>query len=299
MTRYQLSHRTDYSYAAAVTSSYGRAHLHPRDIAGEQHTDSAELIVSPEPVERREHQDYFGNISTYFVVTTPHTKLRVESRCRVDVVRNVHPIAELDQRTWHEVAAALPGNNPVREFTLPSPMIANASAVNRYAATIFDRDTPFGQSLTALLDRIHSDMRYKAGVTTIGTTLTDVLDIREGVCQDFAHLAVAALRSVGLAARYVSGYLETSPPPGRPKLQGADASHAWASVWTDDHGWIDIDPTNNQFVDDRYIAVGWGRDYSDVPPLKGVIFTDAKRSTMRVSVDVDRVPSPTVTSDLS
>jgi transglutaminase-like putative cysteine protease len=132
-------------------------------------------------------------------------------------------------------------------------------------------------------------MDYKAGATTIGTTLSEFLTIREGVCQDFAHLTVAVLRCAGLAARYVSGYLETSPPPGQLKLKGADASHAWASVWMPGRGWVDLDPTNNQFVDERYIVLGWGRDYSDVPPLKGVIFTDAKRSTMQVSVDVERV----------
>lgn len=289
MRRYRVVHRTEYRYAAPVSTSYGRAHLHPRDIGTEQHTIDAELTVDPQPAELREHLDFYGNASTYFVVSTAHTELDVVSTCHVDVDRAVPASGLLDAVSWRSVAAALPPASNIREFTLPSPMIAPARTVADYAASVFVDDAPFGVTLTALLTRIHDDMRYKSGVTTIGTTLTEVLRKREGVCQDFAHLAVGMLRSVGLAARYVSGYLETSPPPGQPKLQGADASHAWVSVWLPEHGWVDIDPTNNSFVDERYIVLGWGRDYSDVPPLKGVIFTDAKRSTMQVSVDVERV----------
>jgi transglutaminase-like putative cysteine protease len=126
-------------------------------------------------------------------------------------------------------------------------------------------------------------------VTTVSTPLTEVLERREGVCQDFAHLAVACLRGVGLPARYVSGYLETLPPPGRPRLQGADASHAWAAVLLPELGWVDLDPTNDRVVDDDYVITAWGRDYSDVPPLKGVIFTESKESTLDVAVDVLRI----------
>jgi transglutaminase-like putative cysteine protease len=139
------------------------------------------------------------------------------------------------------------------------------------------------------VNRIHTDFRYRSGATTVVSGIAELLASRAGVCQDFAHLAVGCLRSVGLAARYVSGYLETSPPPGQMKLQGADASHAWASVFAPGLGWIDLDPTNNQFVDERYVVAAVGRDYGDVPPLKGIIVTGAKKSTMQVSVDVIRI----------
>jgi transglutaminase-like putative cysteine protease len=292
MTEYLLEHRTDYGYEAAVSTSYGRAHLHPRDIPGHQHAATATLTVSPEPHEQREHIDFYGNSSTYFVVSHPHTKLSVLSSCSVVVDRLVPEPSRLDELTSAEVAEALPPAEFAREFTLPSPMIPPAAAVADYARTIFGGDRPFGQTLRQLLDTIARDMTYQSGATTISTPLSEVLRTRKGVCQDFAHLAVGLLRTAGYAARYVSGYLETTPPPGQPKLQGADASHAWASVWTPHAGWVDIDPTNHQFVDDRYIVLGWGRDYADVPPLKGVIFTDAKRSTMQVSVDVARVGTP-------
>jgi transglutaminase-like putative cysteine protease len=136
---------------------------------------------------------------------------------------------------------------------------------------------------------VHADVRYAPGTTSVSTPLDDVLTRRQGVCQDFAHLTVACLRAVGLPARYVSGYLETRPPPGRPRLQGADASHAWVSVLLPEFGWVDLDPTNDRVVDDDYVVTAWGRDYSDVPPLKGVIFTEGSRSTMTVGVDVTRM----------
>jgi transglutaminase-like putative cysteine protease len=293
VSTFRLVHRTEYGYEAPVSASFGRAHLYPREVPGQQQPIQAELVITPGPAEQRDHVDFYGNSSTYFLVSSPHTELSVVSTSSVEVQRQPPELSALDELTWQQVSAALPTTSDAREFTLPSPMIAPAPAVHDYATATFDRDRPFGASLRALLDTIHRDMRYKAGVTTIGTTLTDVLDTREGVCQDFAHLALGVLRTVGLAARYVSGYLETSPPPGQAKLQGADASHAWVSVWTPHLGWVDIDPTNDKFVDDRYIVLGWGRDYADVPPLKGVIFTDAKRSTMQVSVDVDRVAAVT------
>jgi transglutaminase-like putative cysteine protease len=137
-----------------------------------------------------------------------------------------------------------------------------------------------------LLHGINSDFRYKSGSTTVRSTVDDLLRDREGVCQDFAHLAVGVLRSVGLPARYVSGYIETRPPAGKPKLRGVDASHAWASVFLPGHGWVDFDPTNDQFVDDRYLVTALGRDYGDVPPLKGIIVTDSRKSTLQVAVDV-------------
>ena len=149
---------------------------------------------------------------------------------------------------------------------------------------------PLGTTLRELVHAIHSGFAYRSGATTVTTTLAEVLARREGVCQDFAHLAVAALRWAGLPARYVSGYVETRPPPGQPRLQGVDASHAWVSVFVPEVGWVDLDPTNDQVVDGQYVVTAWGRDYTDVPPLKGVIFTEGRRSTLDVAVDVTPLP---------
>jgi transglutaminase-like putative cysteine protease len=173
-----------------------------------------------------------------------------------------------------------------RPFALPSPLIGRSAEVAEYAAGVVRPGLSLGQVVTGLIADIHDGFAYVSGATSVKTTLAEVLVGREGVCQDFAHLAVACLRSAGLAARYVSGYLETRPPPGRPRLQGADASHAWAAVFAPGLGWVDLDPTNRQFIDDRYVVAAIGRDYGDVPPLRGVIYTESKVSRMRVSVDL-------------
>ncbi|HUR49292.1 MAG TPA: transglutaminase family protein, partial [Acidimicrobiales bacterium] len=193
--------------------------------------------------------------------------------------REVHD--RLADRT--DLAADL---NAARQYLLPSPMIGRAEQVADFAHDLIRPARSLDEVVADLLDRIHDGFSYVSGSTTVRTTLTEVLATREGVCQDFAHLAVAALRSVGLAARYVSGYLETRPPPGKPRLVGADASHAWASVFAPGVGWVDLDPTNHKFVDDTYVVTAIGRDYSDVPPLKGVIFTESKKNTLKVSVDM-------------
>ena len=165
------------------------------------------------------------------------------------------------------------------EFTLPSPLVAVGARVRAYAAEVLAPSRPLGEAIDALTHRIHSDFTYRKGATSVKTTLGELLELRQGVCQDFAHLAVGCLRAVGLPARYVSGYLETAPPPGRPKLRGADATHAWAAVLTPTGDWLDLDPTNDHFADSRYIVTAWGRDFSDVSPLRGVVFTEARRPT--------------------
>jgi transglutaminase-like putative cysteine protease len=165
-------------------------------------------------------------------------------------------------------------------------MIGRADQVAEFAHDLLRPARSLDEVVVDLLDRIRHGFAYVSGATTVTTTLPEVLAAREGVCQDFAHLAVASLRAVGLAARYVSGYLETRPPPGQPRLIGADASHAWASVFAPGLGWVDFDPTNHKFVDDSYVVVAIGRDYSDVPPLKGVIFSESTENTLQVSVDM-------------
>jgi transglutaminase-like putative cysteine protease len=300
--RYRVSHRTVYGYDAEVSASYGRAYLTPRDVPG-QWTRDTTVEVSPTPGLLTPSEDFFGNTSMYVEVHVPHTRLTVTAISEVEVNRPVPALASIDGWTWEQAGQAVlasPGSHagdfgaspdPVqaREFLLPSPRAASSRQVREYAGEIFTPGRGVGEAVRDLVRAIHADFAYKPGVTTVSTPLTEVLKRREGVCQDFAHLAVACLRGVGLPARYVSGYLETQPPPGRARLQGADASHAWVSVLLPQLGWVDVDPTNDRQVDDDYVITAWGRDYSDVPPLRGVIFTESKKSTLDVAVDVIRL----------
>lgn len=289
---WRLTHRTEYVYEDEVFTSYGRAHLIPRHGDG-QYRIAGQVEVDPAPADLRDHTDFFGNRSTYFAVRTPHRELSVTATSVVAVdrggthrdalrdvrARDVH--ARLHDRT--DLAADL---NAARQYLLPSPMIGRAEQVAEFAHDLVRPARSMDEVVVDLLDRIHDGFSYVSGATNLRTTLAEVLTTREGVCQDFAHLTVAALRSVGLAARYVSGYLETLPPPGKPRLVGVDASHAWASVFAPGVGWVDFDPTNHKFVDDSYIVTAIGRDYSDVPPLRGVIYTESTKNTMKVSVDM-------------
>ena len=288
---WQLVHRTTYEYDDDVDTSYGRAHLTPRHGEG-QHRVAAQIEIDPGAADLREHTDYFGNRSTYFAVRTPHRRLTVTATSVVAVDRGVSRDALRDLRAREiqdrlaDRADLMPALNAARQYLLPSPMIGRAEPVAEFARGLMRPARSLDEVVVDLLDRIAGGFRYVTGSTTVTTTLPEVLATREGVCQDFAHLAVAALRSVGLAARYVSGYLETQPPPGAPRLVGADASHAWASVFVPGTGWVDFDPTNHKFVDDNYVVTAVGRDYSDVPPLKGVIFSESTRNTLAVSVDM-------------
>jgi transglutaminase-like putative cysteine protease len=285
---YHVVHTTEYHYSGDVSVSYGRAHLLPRALPG-QVVVSSEVVVDPGADEMRNHVDFFGNVSTYYAVRQAHRDLRVTASSNVRVDRTPRTVADLDQLTWESAQQLLGPDAEAQAFVLASPLVRATSSVSDYAGATFTPGRLLGTALVELLERIHTDFEYVSGATTVKTTLGELMHRRKGVCQDFAHLAVGCLRALGLPARYVSGYLETDPPPGQPKLQGVDASHAWASLCLPDGDWVDIDPTNNQFVDGRYVLAGWGRDYSDVPPLKGVVLTQAAKSTMRVSVDVTRV----------
>lgn len=296
---YRISHRTTYTYDDDVLASYGRAHLLPRERPGQSCTASR-VTVTPDPAELREHDDFFGNRSTYFAVTLPHRTLDVVAESTVEVEARPAPVGTA---SWEAVRHAIRdghtgvagpggvGNDlliDARTYVLPSRRLPPNPDVTAYAARSFPAGRPLDEAAADLSSRIHRDFRYVSGSSSVGSTVAELLERGSGVCQDFAHLAVAALRQMGLAARYVSGYLETRPPPGKERLVGADASHAWVSVCTGT-GWFDLDPTNDRLVDGSYVELAHGRDYSDVPPLKGVIFTDAKTSTMDVGVDMLRV----------
>jgi transglutaminase-like putative cysteine protease len=288
---YAVTHRTSYSYDAPVTSSYGRAHLIPRHGDGQRRI-AADLTVEPTPAELRDHTDFFGNRSTYFAVTAAHTQLQITASSTIAVRRAVVDPDSLGDLTCRQISERLDDVDGEPElldavaFRLPSPMVTAHPAVASFAAPLTGPARPIGAMLVELVERIHDEFAYVSGSTNVSTTTAEVLERRQGVCQDFAHLAVAVLRSAGVPARYVSGYLETRPPAGRPRLQGADASHAWASAYVPDRGWVDLDPTNRKLVDDSYVVVAIGRDYGDVPPLRGVIFTESTSSTLDVSVDV-------------
>jgi transglutaminase-like putative cysteine protease len=289
--RYRVVHSTEYVYDEDVTGSYGQARLQPRDLP-HQTCRSSSVYVDPTPEDLSDHADHFGNLTTYFHVAHPHTRLTVTATSLVDVEPPGIPTVFYEQ-PWEVARDALAdragSHAEAREFALASPLVGGHPAVEAYARASFVPGRPVGEATTDLMHRIHADFRYTSGETTVTTTLPEVLEARVGVCQDFAHLTVGCLRSVGLAARYVSGYLETSPPPGRPKLVGADASHAWASVLVPGAGWVSLDPTNDQLVDGRYVTLAWGRDYDDVPPLKGVIFTESTRHVLQVRVDVSAI----------
>jgi transglutaminase-like putative cysteine protease len=284
---YDVVHTTRYIYESEVSASYGQVHLMPRDLPG-QVCSASSVRIEPEPADYRERIDFFGNRAAYFSIRQPHTRLTVTSTSRVDVQeRQVPPAGP----PWEEVrdrlaAADTDTEMDARQFTLESPLVCVSTAVEHFAAPSFLPGRPVLDVVADISSRIHAGFAYRPGSTSVTTGLDEVLAGAEGVCQDFAQLAIGCLRARGLAARYVSGYLETRPPPGRPRRQGADVSHAWTSVFVPDLGWVDIDPTNDKFVNERYLVTAWGRDYSDVPPLKGVIFTEGTGHELEVAVDV-------------
>lgn len=287
--KYRVWHRTTYTYDEPVTDSLGVGHLTPRALPW-QYVSTPEVTIEPMPADLTHEVDFYGNLATYFQVTTAHTELRVTSNADVEVLVPHYDPDALAQ-PWE---AAVPSRRrdaaeawQAVDFALESSQVAHTDQSREYAAASLLPGRPVGETVTDLMHRIHSDFTYEVGATTVTSTVDEVFAKRAGVCQDFAHLTLACLRTHGLAARYVSGYLATDPPPGRERIVGADASHAWVAVWVPGtENWLAVDPTNDQWVNDRYITAAWGRDYGDVPPLKGVIFSDATTSTLTVEVDV-------------
>jgi transglutaminase-like putative cysteine protease len=291
---YRVVHKTEYRYDSDVTSSYGELYLLPRDVPG-QVCRSARVFIEPAPHDYHQRQDFYGNRVAYFAVLAPHTVLTVTAESTVDVKRPASVPLAVDQ-PWEMVRDRLrldvsDDGYDARGFLLDSPKVAVSPAVVAYALPSFSAGRSLIDAVTELTSRIHRDFAYQPGATSVGTTVSELLEARKGVCQDFAHLAVGCLRGLGLAARYVSGYLDTSPPPGQDRVVGADVSHAWPSVFVPDAGWLDFDPTNDRLVGDRYVTNAFGRDYGDVSPLKGVIYTESKRKELHVSVDVAPVES--------
>jgi transglutaminase-like putative cysteine protease len=284
---YQITHRTVYRYSDVVTSSYGRGFLTPRDSA-RQRCLSHELLIEPEAADSSTSRDGYGNISSYFHVIEPHQRLSITSNSVVEVdPPPPHLYDGGSARAPWEIARPVGVDGALAtEFRLDLRPPEITDELRDYAAPSFEPGRPLIDVLTDLTSRIYTDFTYRSGSTTVSTQVSEVLAAGEGVCQDFARLAIACLRANGLAASYVSGYLATDPPPGKQRMIGIDATHAWASVWTPQNQWLGLDPTNDQMVDERYIIVGFGRDYADVPPLRGIIYTESERSVIDVAVDV-------------
>ncbi|WP_406816078.1 transglutaminase N-terminal domain-containing protein [Mycobacterium sp. M23085] len=289
--RHRITHRTEYRYSDVVTSSYGRGFLTPRDSL-RQRCVAHRLVIEPAPADSSTSVDSYGNISSYFHVTEPHRALKVTSDSIVDVYPPGPDSSTGGPATqpWEAARPAGPSGALATEFTLDLNPPEITDEIRDYAAPSFTPGRPLIEVLRELASRIFTDFTYRSGSTTISTGVKEVLAAREGVCQDFARLAIACLRANGLAASYVSGYLATDPPPGKDRMIGIDATHAWAAVWTPQQAgrfeWLGLDPTNDQMVDERYIVVGRGRDYADVPPLRGIIYTNSEHSVIDVAVDV-------------
>jgi len=286
---YEVVHTSKYEYTDAVSVSHHVARLRPRGLPYQvcvQH----DLHIEPEPAVVSIHQDYFGNAATFFAMQGAHRHLTVSARSRVTVrPREMPPPSTTPP--WE--AASDRGALPLDAFEClfaPSPTRSGAE-LEAYARPSFPPGRPLLDAVLDLTRRIYEDFTFDPRATTVATPLSEVFRLRRGVCQDFARLEIACLRSVGLAAHYVSGYVETIPPPGAPRRIGADASHAWLAVYCPGFGWIDVDPTNNLIPSSTHVTLAWGRDYGDVSPIRGVILGGGEHA-LKVSVSVVRVVLP-------
>ncbi|MBL8260499.1 MAG: transglutaminase family protein [Candidatus Competibacteraceae bacterium] len=287
--RYIVTHRTLYRYSSGVALCHNEARLLPRRTAW-QRCQGSRVAIEPRPSLSAEREDFFGNRVLYFAVQDIHRCLEVNVATEVQVLDN-RPFEPSSPSLPWERALRLLRESPdpevieARLFALDSPFVRALPEFRAYAAPSFAPGRPLLEAVAELNRRIYKEFIYDPHFTTVATPLKEVLKERRGVCQDFAHLALACLRGLGLAARYVSGYLETLPPPGQPRLIGADASHAWLAVYLPGEGWAEFDPTNDCMPREQHITLAWGRDYGDVAPLIGVM-TGGGSHTLEVSVDV-------------
>ncbi len=287
--RYRVRHETAYRYAHTAEHAWQRAHLRPRSAPYQRLLQHA-LTITPEPTERRSDQDFFGNPVEHFALARPHTASSVHAESIVEVDPHGPP-PDAPSPGWEDVReAAVSAGAATRfelaQFVLSSPAVPRSGACARLGAAEFTPGRRWLDALSGLARRIHREFEFDPSATTVATPLDEVLRLGRGVCQDFAHLMVAGLRSIGLPARYVSGYLLTHPPAGQPRLVGADASHAWVSAWCPGLGWVDVDPTNGKLADTEFVTLAWGREYGDVAPLRGVVRGGGEH-VLSVAVTVD------------
>lgn len=288
---YNVRHRTTYRYSYPVSIGEHVACLKPRSFSLNRLVQNT-LSIHPAPSTLTERVDYFGNILSFFTVEEPHKELIVEAKSQVEIERP--PISQTTlSRPWEESASPLAKDLSheglaAYQFQFASPRIRLNQEFAVYALESFTPGRPMREALLELTARIYSDFRFDAKVTNVRTPPEEVFRKRQGVCQDFAHVEIACLRSINVAARYVSGYLRTYPPPGKPRMVGADASHAWVSAYSRDEGWLDLDPTNNVAPTDGHVTLAWGRDYGDVSPLRGLILGGGKNA-LNVEVDIEPI----------
>jgi transglutaminase-like putative cysteine protease len=290
---YRIVHKTNYKYKYPVSFGNHVVYLAPRSQPHQASTGqrclSHELLIAPTPATMTVRTDYFGNQVSFFTIQEPHEELAIEARSLVSIDGDgVWPECS---PAWEEVARKLPGDTSPAgleafQFVFESPRIRPSDEFAEYAAASFPVGRPFAEALLDLTGRIFKEFRFDSKATNVRTPAEEVLKERKGVCQDFAHVQIACLRSLHLPARYVSGYLRTYPPPGKARLVGADASHAWVSVYCPGSGWLDVDPTNNVVPSESHVTLAWGRDYGDISPVRGVIL-GGRDHKLDVGVDME------------
>ena len=290
---HRVIHITDYIYEVPVSLCHNIVRLIPRS-TNKQFCKKSVVSINPEPDVLLEYEDFYGNKLVYFTIEKEHKKLSVRVTSEIEKLSpSNEQLPQNNRITWEEVcrltSTITPELTEVKQFIAATPMTMADEAIVAYAIASFTPGKSLFEASKNLMQRIFADFKFQSGFTTISTPLSLVMKERKGVCQDFAHLAIACLRSMGLPARYMSGYIETIPPPGVEKLVGVDASHAWFAVYIPGAGWVDFDPTNNLLPSDQHITIGWGRDYADITPLRGVIMSSG-RHELKVFVDVRRLP---------
>lgn len=290
---YRVTHRTSYRYGATMTDGYSVACLVPRPTEY-QVIHESDVSLVPAASEWDSYLDAFGNLVNQFGLHEPHTEMAVEAVSVVEVTQRHEPTDDTPWERVVELAASAEGELAIEigSFRSASSLVdvaGLAPALGPIAREAFPPERPIVDATRALCDHIFRHFEFDPHFSNVATPLDVVLAARRGVCQDFAHLAIGCLRSLGIPARYVSGYIETVPPPGQPRLVGADASHAWCSVWTPHDGWVDFDPTNGHTPANDHVTVAWGRDYADVTPVRGVMIGPATTQDLVVSVDVARL----------
>jgi transglutaminase-like putative cysteine protease len=290
--QYQITHTTEYEYHHSVSICHNVAKLLLRD-TNNQLCKKTVVKISPQPEIINEYKDFFGNKVMYFAIQQEHKHLKVTVLSQVEKKKESNNTLGFFTTTpWEEIKHQIlePGddNFDARQFISETDITKTTEDILQYTLKSFTAKRSMLYATQELMQRIHTDFEFKPGFTTVATPLKDVMKQRKGVCQDFAHLAIACIRSIGLPARYVSGYIETVAPEGKEKLVGVDASHAWFAVYIPGAGWLDFDPTNNIIPSEQHITIGWGRDYTDITPLKGVILSSGPHQ-LHVSVDVRRI----------
>jgi transglutaminase-like putative cysteine protease len=286
--RYRVQHTTRYAYGTPVELAAHMVHLRPRTRPW-QTVISEQITTDPTPARRRDGLDHFGNHVTWLFLDLPHADFEVTCDSVVEVDCPPPPEAT-ETLPWEDVVQATRTNDGWQavEFQFATHMAPLDPAAKAYVETSFTEKRPVLEALLDLNDRFYTEFRFRSGVTTISTPVSQVMARKEGVCQDFSHAMISGLRGIGIPARYTSGYIRTKPPPGQTKRHGSDQSHAWVGAWLGpEHGWVDIDPTNGIVVKDEHVLLGWGRDFSDVSPVRGVILGGGDHV---VSVGVDLEP---------